>query len=72
MNKQQSLQKEINMSENLSLNKDNKRKKVLSTFFGAVGLVVSITIALPVEILVLGTDVPTAALPTISLTVPAV
>lgn len=39
MNKQQSLQKEINMSENLSLNKDNKRKKVLSTFFGAVGLV---------------------------------
>ena len=27
------------MSENLSLNKDNKRKKVLTTFFGAVGLI---------------------------------
>lgn len=39
MNKQQLLQKEIKMSENLSLNKDNKRKKVLTTFFGAVGLI---------------------------------
>ena len=34
MNKQQLLQKEIKMSENLSLNKDNKRKKkVLTNFF---------------------------------------
>ena len=39
MKKQQLLQKEIKMSENLSLNKDNKRKKVLTTFFGAVGLI---------------------------------
>ena len=39
MNKQQLLQKEIKMSENLSLNKDNKRKKVLTTFFSAVGLI---------------------------------
>ena len=39
MNKQQLLQNEIKMSENLSLNKDNKRKKVLTTFFSAVGLI---------------------------------